>query len=164
MKIIMWNVRGINDPNKRVHIKHQIDACREDIVLLQASKLSQENFDSIIKKWVRSNFCFLVAQGAYSGLVALWNSKTMLVEASTNNQKWELLKVSHFYLSFYLYNIYVPNSTPGKKQLWEELNQSLYQLDFEKVILAEDFNAIINLSDKKGGIIPLVTPLLFVLC
>lgn len=30
----MWNVRGINDPNKRAHIKHQIDASGVDIVLL----------------------------------------------------------------------------------------------------------------------------------
>lgn len=38
--------------------------------------------------------------------------------------------------------------------MWEELNQSLSQLDSQILILESDFNVILSQSDKKGGIIP----------
>lgn len=40
MKILSWNVRGINASNKQAQIKHQLDACGDDIIPLQESKMS----------------------------------------------------------------------------------------------------------------------------
>lgn len=38
-KIFSWNIRGINDPNKRLHIKSLLHSWKVDIVCLQEMKL-----------------------------------------------------------------------------------------------------------------------------
>lgn len=47
MKIISWNVRGLNAPNKRHLIKSQMDLIKCDIFMLQETKLSKESADLV---------------------------------------------------------------------------------------------------------------------
>ena len=51
MKINSWNVRGINASDKRHRIKQVVDSMQVDIIFLQETKLSQDNFDKIVAKW-----------------------------------------------------------------------------------------------------------------
>ena len=53
MKIITWNVRGINAPDKRSRIKKLLDESRGDNLLLQETKLSDEKYEESIIKWKR---------------------------------------------------------------------------------------------------------------
>lgn len=76
------------------------------------------------------------------------------MKSISNTSNWKLFKVIHFDLSFLLVNVYAPNSTIGKKVLWEVLDLIFEQLGVEKVVLVGYFNAILSLNEKKGGIIP----------
>ena len=73
MKIISWNVRGINASNKRQRVKQVIDSMQEDIILLQETKLSQSNFYKIVSKWKKWNSFHAQGMGASGGLAILWN-------------------------------------------------------------------------------------------
>lgn len=39
MKIISWNVRGLNDSDKRIRVKHLLKLWKADIICLQETKL-----------------------------------------------------------------------------------------------------------------------------
>lgn len=49
MKIISWNVRGVNAPDKWCLIKCQIDQSNIDILLLQETKMNGEEGGKRIK-------------------------------------------------------------------------------------------------------------------
>lgn len=42
----------------------------------------------------------------------------------------------------------------GNKLLWDSISQSLANFPEIPVVIAGDFNALISLKDKKGGIVP----------
>lgn len=144
MKIVSWNVRGINSPNKRAQIKQQINSCGSDIVLLQEMKLSKGNYEHIISKWSYWKSCQFEAQGASRGLLTLWNPKYVQLESISNTSKWKLFRVTHFDLTFLLVNVYAPNSTTRKNMLWEELDLTFEQSGDEKFVFVGDFNAILS--------------------
>ena len=77
MKIISWNVRGINASDKRQRIKQVIDSLQADIILLQETKLSKDNFDNSIAKWKKWNSFQSQGMGALGGLAILWNPYTV---------------------------------------------------------------------------------------
>lgn len=77
MKIISWNVRGINASNKRIGIHQFIESMKVDIILLQEIKLSQDSFQKTIAKWTRWSSSHSPITRASSGLVALWHPLTI---------------------------------------------------------------------------------------
>ena len=83
IRIVSWNVRVVNEKNKRVIIRAFIKAQKADLVCLQETKL-QEMSDGMVQslggvwctKWRALN-----ARGTVSGIVVFWNSKVLhLVE------------------------------------------------------------------------------------
>lgn len=53
---------------------------------------------------------------------------------------------------FPLLNVYGPIKTKDKKELWNEIKNQLENVGFERVIMAGDFNALLELDDKVGGL------------
>ena len=54
MKIVSWNVRGINASDKRGRMHKFLESSKVDIVLLQETKLSQETSQKSLAKWPSS--------------------------------------------------------------------------------------------------------------
>lgn len=154
MKVIYWNVKGLNASDKRVQIKQQLDACGVDVVILQETKTFAESFQVISKKLNKWQASHLPPLGASGGLITLWNAKTICMSNFSFDHNWKLMKVTHFDLFFWLLNVYGPTSTAGKNLLWEALKLKIDGVGKEKIILVGDFNAITNLLEKKGGICP----------
>ena len=73
MKINSWNVKGINASDKRHRIKQVVDSMQEDIIFLQETKLSQDNFDKTVEKWHKWKSFHAQGRGASGGLATLWN-------------------------------------------------------------------------------------------
>ena len=51
MKILTWNVRGINASDKQYRVKHKLDSLSMDIILLQETKLSDDTYNKIVNNW-----------------------------------------------------------------------------------------------------------------
>ena len=87
MKIISWNVRGLNASDKRQRIKQILDSLQADIILLQETKLNENNFDKFIASWKKWKTYYMQGMGASGGLAVFWNPltvKSQLLHQETN--------------------------------------------------------------------------------
>lgn len=157
MKFISWNVRGLKAPNKRHLINSQLDLVKWDIGLFQETKLSLQNLDLVFSSWKKWKFFSCLAAGASGGLALLWNDFVVDVKMVASEPNWMLSLVSHRASSFkvWVFNIYAPLGILAKYDLWQVLIRASSPLrDHSFVILGGDFNDILDVSKKSGGIIP----------
>ena len=117
MKLISWNVRGINASDKRLRVKQQLDSSQADILLLQETKLSNQNYHKTVQGWPKWHSAHSESLGASGGLATLWNPKTVIGQLVSQGPNWQLLSFQHYNLSFMLFNIYGPSSTVDKGRL-----------------------------------------------
>ncbi|XP_059078035.1 uncharacterized protein LOC131876613 [Cryptomeria japonica] len=153
MKTLSWNVRGCNAPDKIRLIKRCLDQVRPDILLLQETKIKEEDFSLFSRKFQSWNCSLVGAQGASGGLAMLWKGSAIDVTIVRATRWWQWLKIKSMQLqtSFFLFNIYGPINSNLKKQVWSELSEILSNDKENVFILGGDFNALIRPSDKKGG-------------
>lgn len=145
---------GCNAPDKIRLIKRCLDQVRPDIVFLQETKIEEEDFGVFSRKFQSWKFSLVGAQDASGGLVALWRDSVVEVDVIRTNRWWQWLKVrlKQLHANFFLINIYGPNNSNLKMQLWSELSDIL-RLDRESLfILGGDFNALLRPLDKMGGV------------
>ena len=75
-KVVDWNVRGLNDKDKRLLVYNKIDESQCAVICLQETKC--ESFDhSFIRSFCPrrfDRFVFSPSVGASGGLITLWNS------------------------------------------------------------------------------------------
>lgn len=154
MKITTWNVRGLNAPNKKRILKLNIKAFESDIILLQETKLNKiegSNFKKRLGNW---GSIFAESRGASGGLAVLWNKKKVSINIININNNWlcSMVKSIHSDLKFILCNIYGPVYTGEKSKVWKEISIGLSNFQNTPIILGGDFNTILNLKEKTGGI------------
>jgi exonuclease III len=74
--VLDWNVRGLNDKDKRLAVYNKIDESNCSVICLQETKC--ENFDhSFIRSFCPKRFdqfVFSPSVGASGGIIVLWNS------------------------------------------------------------------------------------------
>ena len=74
--VLDWNVRGLNDKNKRLLVYNKIDETQCAVICLQETKC--EDFDhSFIRSFCPERydrFVFSPSMGASGGIIVLWNS------------------------------------------------------------------------------------------
>lgn len=74
--------------------------------------------------------------------------------ASSRNWMLALIKSRSSNTKFWLFNVYGPVGILEKRSLWEDLIHISSPLKNSLVILGGDFNAISDLEEKSGGILP----------
>jgi exonuclease III len=79
LKILSWNVREINELDKRLSIKGLIRDCKVDLVCLMETKM-----EAITRVVVRSlwgcqhvDWCYMGASGASVGILIMWDRRTV---------------------------------------------------------------------------------------
>jgi exonuclease III len=81
MKIISWNIRGLNGRSKQKMLREMILAETPDIVLLQETKCTSEDMDRILPYcWKQGGVASVDATGTAGGLAILWNTNVVLME------------------------------------------------------------------------------------
>ena len=107
-----WNVRGLNDRDKRLAVYNKIDESNASVVCLQETKC--ENFEhSFIRSFCPKRFdrfAFSPSHGASGGLIVLWNSAVFvgdLVEIHRSAIKLNFTSV-HNSVKWTLVNVYGP--------------------------------------------------------
>ncbi|KAG6637403.1 hypothetical protein CIPAW_11G176300 [Carya illinoinensis] len=78
-KIISWNVRGLNDRNKCLHIKSLLRLWKGDVVCFQETKLWCINRSIICSLWGCSyvGWAYLASEGASSGVLLMWDKRVV---------------------------------------------------------------------------------------
>ena len=79
VKIMSWNVRGVNDPDRRKIIRNFIRNQRVDLVCIQETKI-QEMTTAVARSLGvgrLSDWRALNAEGSAGGIILFWDKKTM---------------------------------------------------------------------------------------
>lgn len=121
MKLISWNVRGINGPGKYRMLKNMILQEQLHIVFMQETKCSTSTLEPILSKaWAGCKTTIVDETGALGGLAIAWNSQHIYL---TN------IRSSHYFIQAmfhligtnihgHLTNVYFPQESTQKiKQL-----------------------------------------------
>ena len=75
LRLLSWNVRGLNNPRKREVCRNLLKECRCDIVCLQETKLSSVNF-AVLRSLSGSPFkdwAVLDAVQSSGGVLLIWD-------------------------------------------------------------------------------------------
>lgn len=73
MKVTSWNVRGLNAPNKQRLFKRCLTTFSSEIVMIQETKLREEDWNQYCKKLGVWKVVFTKVAGAAGGLAILWD-------------------------------------------------------------------------------------------
>jgi len=90
MKIISWNIRGLNGRRKQKSLRDLIFAEKPDVLLLQETKCSNEDLNKLLSYcWKQGEAVSTAAAGTAGGLVVLWNPATVQLENFTTT-RWSI--------------------------------------------------------------------------
>ena len=78
IKILSWNVRGANDPDKRKVINNFLRRYRADVLCLQETKI-QEMSNILARSLVgrQLNWKVMNAEGSAGGIVVFWDNSSI---------------------------------------------------------------------------------------
>ena len=79
LKIVSWNVRGLNEQDKRLQVRNLIRKWKADIVCLQESKLELINRGVIFSLWGghHVDWLYLGSVGASGGVLLMWDNRVV---------------------------------------------------------------------------------------
>jgi len=125
VKILSWNVRGLNDINKRSTIKSLIRKWNPDVICLQETKL--EEWSSLItgqlwgNRW--ASWAELKANGTRGGIIILWDKRNW-VNISTHQGIYTvscMLESVQENFRWCFTRVYGPHTNIEREDLWYEL-------------------------------------------
>ena len=154
LKLISWNVRGLNEVDKRLQIRNLLLSWKADIVCLQETKLEWITRGIVRSIWSCPyvDWLYLGSDGASGGILLIWNSRVV--------EKVEEA-VGHFSVSCKFKNVgdqfewaftgvYGPNLNNRRRLMWEELTGLISWWDLPWC-LGGDFNIIRFPSERLGA-------------
>jgi exonuclease III len=118
MKVVSWNCRGLGSKMKEEAMRSLILTENPDIMLVQETKLEENDFLQSSKKfWNKGGTKAVSARGASGGLGTLWNASKLNMVAEKQNVHWLFTKFQHQESKevFSLFNVYVPVNAGEKK-------------------------------------------------
>lgn len=158
MKIVSWNVNGVRAIAKK-GFEDSLNTIAADVLCLQETKAQDDQVAEVIKDYGYHYFSNSAVKKGYSGTAILSKSKPINVTADLgieeHDQEGRVLTAE--FDSFYLVNVYVPNSGNGLKRIdyretWDTaLLNHLIKLEKTKpVILCGDLNCAHQPMDLKN--------------
>jgi exonuclease III len=79
LKLLSWNVRGLNDPKKREVLKNWLRKWKVDVVCLQETKLDKVDWKVIQSIWGNRYVGWVVlnAEHTAGGVLLLWDKRVL---------------------------------------------------------------------------------------
>jgi mannosylglycoprotein endo-beta-mannosidase len=154
MKTISWNIRGLNGRSKQWILRDVIKTEKPDILLLQETKCSGREAESIFRSsWRDGDFLFQDSVGAAGGLAILWNPQTVNIfhPFSTKDTLTTYFKATASSKEGDITNVYGPQSLQEKESFIQRLLYVQILLHKPHWIIGGDFNMILTLEEKTGG-------------
>jgi exonuclease III len=154
MKIITWNIRGLNGRSKQKLLRDLIIAEKPDILLLQETKCTSEDMDKLLPYcWKQGKVVSIDATGTAGGLAILWNTNTIILDNFITT-KWSIMADYRLIGSNrpgHLTNVYGPASPRDKQAFLRSLRYVDNLAQHKNKLIGGDFNIIRSLEEKRGG-------------
>jgi exonuclease III len=155
-KVLNWNVRGLNDPDKWTLIFNKIRESGCQVICFQESKKEQVDL-AFIKKICPMNFdsfAFVPSIGRSGGIITIWNSSVFSgVEVFQNRYALPVeLHATKSEVYWTLTNIYAPCVDNEQFQFLQWIHNIHIPAD-ENYMMVGDFNLIRSPQDRNrpGG-------------
>jgi len=154
MKIISWNVRGLEVPSKRHAIQLNLTPHHVDILLLQESKLLDPSPSQIreiggpyLTGWAHSN-----SIGSKGGLITLWNESVWSHYRTISHNSALHVSLCHLQTNtiYFFSNIYGSQDAREREVLWSNCISYTSYLNGPWV-LGGDFNTMRTFEDRNSG-------------
>jgi exonuclease III len=155
MKTISWNIRGLNGRSKQRILQDCIRTEHPDILLLQETKCAGHEAESILRScWKDGESIYLDSGGASGGLAILWNPQTvsLLHPFSTRYTLTAQFKSLVSSKEGAITNVYGPQTNQDKENFLHSLQLIQTLLCTPHWIIGGDFNIILTLEEKCGGL------------
>ena len=122
--------------------------------MLQETKLNKDEGPRLEKKLRSWNLHLQDPRGASGGLGIIWNTRKVILNIIKSRHSWisSKIKIIKSNLQFILINIYGLIQNSDKKVLWDEISSFINEYSNEIILLGGDFNSILNLVKKVGGL------------
>jgi len=154
MKIVTWNIRGINGRSKQRILRDCIMAEKPDILLLQETKCKGAEAASIFQRiWRDCIFITTDSIGASGGLAILWDPHKVTLSnpfttTGTITAHFTALGTTQ---EGAITNVYGPQGSQDKDKFLERLELIKSLTNTPNWIIGGDFNMILTLEEKTGG-------------
>jgi ribonuclease HI/exonuclease III len=155
MKIVSWNIRGLNGRSKQRILRECIMAEKPEVLLLQETKCRGAEVDTISQRiWRKCSSITTDSTGASGGLAILWNPDKVTISKAfttvgTITAHFEVLGTNQ---AGAITNVYGPHSHQDKDKFMQSLELIKTLAATPKWILGGDFNMILTLEEKTGGL------------
>ncbi|GLT26621.1 hypothetical protein SLA2020_016760 [Shorea laevis] len=153
MKIISYNVRGLNNVLKKKDVRSLVLKEKVEMVFLQETKLEGVEYVDCRVIWGVDDFDREAkdATGRSGGLLCVWH-KDLFVKESTMVGNWFICLKGLWgpnEISYSFINVYAPYNLQEKLQMWNELKDVISSIG-GKVSVVGDFNVVLNSSERVG--------------
>ena len=154
LNVLSLNVRGLNRTINRRQIFRWLHQQKPDVVFLQETYSSAQNFKSWEAEWGGK---MIESHGTNHsrGVIILFKPKLDVnVEQiiSDKNGRYIIAEALVEGEKFVLLNVYAPNDQTQQVQFFRGLSNSvLNKYVGERMVLGEDLNCVMNEIDKRGG-------------
>ena len=81
MKVLSWNIRGLNSKGKQHYLKDKLKTKKPQIMLLQETKVSGQKLEAILQSFkMQYEGMALDSVGTSGGIAILWNTTEISAE------------------------------------------------------------------------------------
>jgi hypothetical protein len=153
LNIIVWNVRGLNNPARRLAVKAEVEDAMASIVCVSKSKLHLVTPFIVMESFGArfDGFVYVPAFGMAGGIVIAWNSQEVSVLASRVDEYSVSIQISRDGADpWWLTAVYGPTVEVLKPAFLNELRMIRAAL-MGPWAIDDDFNLIAEARDKNNN-------------
>eukprot|EP00253_Pinus_taeda_P018624 PITA_18624 len=124
-----------------------------DLLLLQETKISDQEFHNHTKRNKNYSGTSISAAGASGGIGTIWNKNKWELINQNSHSWWVRTDIQNKASKedYTIYNIYAPNHYRDKASCWDTITTNLLSVQGRNIFLGGDLNLIRNADEKLGG-------------
>lgn len=146
MKIIAWDVRGLNKSLKQKEVVDRISRLKPSLVCLLKTRVKQKNMSNILNKWFKNwHYCENYVH-AYNGRIWLLWRDSGKIDLIAKSDQSITVNVQSDLGRFLFSGIYGLNTGVERKLLWAHLSSLQIQAN-TPWMLAGDFNIVADVFE-----------------
>eukprot|EP00253_Pinus_taeda_P023556 PITA_23556 len=155
MIITSWNIRGLNSRGKQRHLRDRLKKDKPSILIVQETKTSMQKMEEIMSRWnTQYEIMGQDAAGSAGGLAILWNPEEIQFGNWTSFPRilsvmFRLIGSSEWVALSGVYGPHSPNERKGFLQNMKSIRRLYPEMPW---IIDGDFNIIMTLVEKRGGL------------
>eukprot|EP00253_Pinus_taeda_P021378 PITA_21378 len=154
MKLISWNIRGLNSPKKGRLLKNMLMQEKPNILFVQETKCNMTFLAKIVVKvWPGGQISTADARGASGGLAILWDSR--IIQLNNIHANKHFIQATFHLLGTnthgHITNVYFPQDPQLKAEVLDHLTALNSNRQYPLWIAGGDFNMITRTEEKQGG-------------